>query len=45
MQHKSCFEVVNWTLNEIYYISDSSLLNGIPTVPGRDLAKILSVVW
>jgi len=44
MQHKSCFEAVNWTLNDICHVSDSSLFGKIPTVLGGDFAQILPVV-
>jgi len=44
MQHKSCFEAVNWTLNDICHVSDSSLFGKIPTVLGADFAQILQVV-
>jgi hypothetical protein len=44
MQHKSCFEAVNWTLNDVCHVSDSSLFGKIPTVLGGDFAQILPVV-
>jgi hypothetical protein len=44
MQHKSCFEAVNWSLNDICHMSDSSLFGGIPIVLGGDFAQILPVV-
>ena len=44
MQHKSCFEAVNWTLNDICHVSDSCLFGKIPTVLGGDFAQILPVV-
>ena len=44
MQHKTCFEAVNWTLNDICHTNDSSLFGGIPTVLGGDFAQILPVV-
>src|ERR1700712_1658194 len=44
MQHKSCFEVVKWSLNDICYVSDSCLFGRIPTVLGGDFAQILPVV-
>jgi len=44
MQHKSCFEAVNWTLNDICHVSDSSLFGKIPTVLGGDFAQILPVI-
>jgi len=44
MQHKSCFEAVNWTLNDICHVSDSSLFSNIPTVLSGDFAQILPVV-
>jgi len=44
MQYKSCFEAVNWTLNDICHVSDSSLFGKIPTVLGGDFAQILPVV-
>ena len=44
MQHKSCFEAVNWSLNDICYVSDSCLFGRIPTVLGGDFAQILPVV-
>jgi len=44
IQHKSCFEAVNWTLNDICHVSDSSLFGKIPTVLGRNFAQILPVV-
>ena len=44
MQHKSCFEAVNWTLNDICHMSDSCLFGRIPTVLGGDFAQILPVV-
>jgi len=44
MQHKSCFEAVNWTLNDICHVNDSSLFGRIPIVLGGDFAQILPVV-
>jgi len=44
MQHKSCFEAVNWTLNDICHVSDSSLFGRIPTVLSGNFAQILPVV-
>ena len=44
MQHKSCFEAVNWSLNDICYVSDNCLFGKIPTVLGGDFAQILPVV-
>ena len=44
MQHKSCFEAVNWSLNDICYVSDSCLFGRIPIVLGGDFAQILPVV-
>jgi hypothetical protein len=44
MQHKFCFEAVNWSLNDICHVSDSSLFGRIPTVLGGDFAQILPVV-
>jgi len=44
MQHKSCFEAVNWTLNDICHVSDSCLFGKIPTVLGGDFVQILPVV-
>jgi len=44
LQHKSCFEAVNWTLNDICHVSESSLFGKIPTVLGGDFAQILPVV-
>lgn len=44
MQHKSCFEAVNWSLNDICYVSDSCFFGRIPTILGGDFAQILPVV-
>jgi len=44
MQHKSCFEAVNWSLNDICYVSDSCLFGRIPTVLDGDFSQILPVV-
>jgi len=44
MQHKSCFEAVNWTLNDICHVSDSCLFGKIPVVLGGNFAQILLVV-
>lgn len=44
MQHKFCFEAVNWSLNDICYVSDSCHFGRIPTVLGGDFAQILPVV-
>jgi len=44
MQHKSSFKAVNWTLNGICHVSDSSLFGKIRTVLGGDFAQILPVV-
>src|SRR5437879_13827902 len=43
MQHKTCFEAVRWTLNDICYVGDRSLFGGITTVLGGDFAQILPV--
>src|SRR5437588_904756 len=44
MQHRTCFEAVSWTLNDICYVGDNSLFGGITTVLGGDFAQILPVV-
>ena len=44
MQHKSCFEAVNRTLNDICDSPSGSLFGGIPIILGGDFAQILPVV-
>ena len=44
MQHKSCFDAVNCSLNDICHVSDSCLFSRIPTVLGGDFAHVLPVV-